>query len=390
MKYSGTIVRGIKAPIIKSGDDICEIVVKSLADAANESEFKLNDKDVVAVTESIVARAQGNYATIDNIASDVSEKFPQGVVGLILPILSRNRFSLLLKGISQGVKKLIVQLSYPQDEVGNPLMDIIALEEKGINPYSDIFTYEEFRKIFPSTKHPFTNLDYIEYYKEIGNCEIIMANNPLAILSYTDQVIVANIHNRKHYKNILLKNGAKTVYGLDEILNTSINGSGYHEQYGLLGSNLSDDNTIKLFPRNCDKLVRNIQNILKEKYHKEIEVMVYGDGAFKDPKGGIWELADPVVAVGYTKGLEGTPHELKLKYLADNQLKGLQGEEAKKAMKQIIKDKNSQTESNITLGTTPRQITDLLGSLADLTSGSGDKGTPIVLIQNYFVNYSDE
>lgn len=389
MKYTGTVSRGIKAPIIKQGDNIEKIIFEAVKDVIENDGVILCDKDVIAITEAVVAKAQGNYVTLDQIASDVKTKFPAGTVGLVFPIFSRNRFSLILKAISLGAEKLIIQLPYPSDEVGNPLLDIDLLDEHNINPSVDVFTYQEFREIFPSTLHPFTDIDYLELYKEVGNCEIIMSNNPMTILQYTKNIIVGGIHNRKRLKRLLCKNGANIVYGLDEILNKSVDGSGFHPQYGLLGSNISKSDKLKLFPRDCDIFVNNIQKMFYDKYKVNIEVMIYGDGAFKDPIGGIWELADPVVSPGYTKGLEGTPDELKLKYLADNELQDLRGENAKEAMIDLIKNKKQNTIADNRLGTTPRRITDLLGSLADLTSGSGDKGTPIVLIQNYFTNYSD-
>ena len=393
MKYSGTISRGVRTPIIKRGDDLATIVVESVQRCVNEANLELNDKDVVAITEAVVGISQGNYATADQIAKDVKNKFGDDTVGLIFPIMSRNRFSMLLKGISRGVKKLIIQLSYPGDEVGNKLISPDELFDSGVNPYQDVFTDSEFKKIFPNTVHEFTGVDYIEFYKNACECpcEIILANDPKAILKYTDSVIVASIHERHRHKKLLLKHGVKKVYALDEILTESVDGSGYNEKYGLLGSNLATDNSVKLFPRNCDALVQDIQARFKEIYSKNIEVMVYGDGAFKDPQGGIWELADPVVSPAFTSGLVGTPNELKLKYLSDNTLKDLSGEELKEAMIKLIKEKDSNLVGKMeTQGTTPRQITDLLGSLSDLTSGSGDKGTPVILIQNYFTNYSNQ
>lgn len=393
MSLSGTISRGVRTPIIKSGDDLSKIVLDSIENVVKNDNIKLNDRDVVCITESVVAMSQGNYASDEQIATDVASKFDSDVVGLVFPIMSRNRFSMVLKGISKGVKKLIIQFSYPSDEVGNSLVTIEDLFDAGINTSSDVYTLEEFRKIFKSTVHEFTGIDYLDYYKEVcgKNCEIILANNPAAILKYTDQVIVASIHQRKINKNILLKAGAKKVYCLDEILTSSVNGSGFHEKYGLLGSNLATQNSVKLFPRNCQELVDSIQEKLFQKFNKKLEVMVYGDGAFKDPQGGIWELADPVVSPGYTKGLIGTPNEIKIKYIADNKLSNLRGDDLKAAMKDLIKTKDSDLVGSIeTQGTTPRQYTDLLGSLADLTSGSGDKGTPLVLIQNYFKNYASE
>lgn len=393
MKYSGTISRGIRTPIIRKGDDLAEVVVESVKKAVDEAKIEINDKDVVAITEAVVGISQGNYATADQIAKDIKNKFGDETVGLIFPIMSRNRFSMLLRGISRGVKKLIIMLSYPGDEVGNKLFSPDMLLDTDINPYKDVFTEEEFRKYFPNTVHEFTGVDYIKYYKEASECEteIILANDPRAILKYTDNVIIASIHERKRHKKILEKSGAKKCYCLDEILTESVDGSGFNEKYGILGSNLATDNSVKLFPRNCQELVEKIQARFKEIYNKSVEVMVYGDGAFKDPQGGIWELADPVVSPGYTSGLVGTPNELKLKYLSDNEFKGLSGEELQQAMIKRIKEKDSNLVGRMeTQGTTPRQLTDLLGSLSDLTSGSGDKGTPVVLIQNYFANYSNQ
>ena len=393
MKYSGTISRGVRTPIIKKGDDLASIVVDSICKCVEEAKIEINDRDVVAITEAVVGISQGNYATADQIAKDVKNKFGDAAVGLIFPIMSRNRFSMLLKGISRGVKKLIIQLSYPGDEVGNKLISPDLLLDTGINPYADVFTASEFKKIFPNTVHEFTGVDYIEYYKNACECEceIILANDPRAILKYTDNVIVASIHERKRNKKILLKSGVKKVYCLDEILTESVDGSGYNEKYGLLGSNLATDNSVKLFPRNCQALVEDVQQRLNKIFNKHVEVMVYGDGAFKDPQGGIWELADPVVSPAYTNGLIGTPNELKLKYISDNALKDLKGEELQNAMIKLIKEKDSNLVGKMeTQGTTPRQLTDLLGSLSDLTSGSGDKGTPVILIQNYFANYSNQ
>lgn len=390
MKTIGTISRGIKAPIIKKGDDLVDIVVDSVLAASEEGKFELQDKDVVAMTEAIVARSQGNYATLEQIAKDVRNKTGGGTVGLVFPIMSRNRFSMILKGIAMGVDKLIIQLSYPSDEVGNPLIPMDIIDEKGVNPYTDVFTEEQYYATFGKILHPFTGLDYIDLYKSFGgaNCEIILANNPKEILKYTDKVINADIHTRNRTKRILKEAGAKVCLNLTDILNASVDGSGWNE-YGLYGSNLATDNSIKLFPRDGQKLVDTIAAKFKAVTGKNIEVMIYGDGAFKDPVGGIWELADPVVSPAYTKGLEGTPNELKLKYLADNALGNLTGEDAKKAMKELIKEKKANLVADqSSQGTTPRRLTDLLGSLCDLTSGSGDKGTPIILIQNYFTNYS--
>ncbi len=390
MKTIGTISRGIKAPIIKKGDNLVDIVVDSVLAASKEGKFELQDKDVVAMTEAIVARAQGNYATLEQIAKDVRRKTGGGTVGLVFPIMSRNRFSMILKGIAMGVDKLIIQLSYPSDEVGNPLIPMDIIDEKGVNPYTDVFTEEQYYATFGKILHPFTGLDYIELYKSFAgdNCEIILANNPKEILKYTDKVINADIHTRNRTKRILKEAGAKVSLNLTDILNESVDGSGWNE-YGLYGSNLATDNSIKLFPRDGQKLVDAIAEKFKSITGKNIEVMIYGDGAFKDPVGGIWELADPVVSPAYTKGLEGTPNELKLKYLADNALGDLTGEAAKEALKELIKEKKANLVADqSSQGTTPRRLTDLLGSLCDLTSGSGDKGTPIILIQNYFTNYS--
>ena len=392
MRSIGTVVRGVRAPIIRKGDDLVEITFQSVKKAVEENNIEIHDKDVVAVTEAVVGKAQGNFATLDQIAKDVESKFDGEVVGLINPILSRNRFSMLLRGIAKGVKKLVVQLSYPTDEVGNPFMPIDELDKYGVNPYTDSFTEAEFRKIFKDIHHPFTGLDYIEYYRSLSdNIEVVLSNNPRNILKYTDQVICADIHSRKRSKRILKEAGAKVVYGLDDILTSSVDGSGYNENYGLLGSNLSDDKTVKLFPRDCQSFVDALQKKFIEYYHKDVQCMIYGDGAFKDPVGGIWELADPVVSPAYTKGLEGTPNEIKLKYVADTQLKNINGEEAVKQMKELIKQKDSQLVGKmVSQGTTPRKITDLLGSLCDLTSGSGDKGTPLILIQGYFDNLATE
>ena len=393
MKFSGTISRGVRTPIIKKGDDLASIVVDSVCKCVEEAKIEINDKDVVAITEAVVGISQGNYATADQIAKDVKNKFGDDTVGLIFPIMSRNRFSMLLRGISRGVKKLIIQLSYPGDEVGNKLISPDELFDSGVNPYADVFSAEEFKKIFPNTVHEFTGVDYIEFYKDTCECEceIILANDPKAILRYTDSVIIASIHERKRNKKALLKAGVKKVYCLDELLTESVDGSGYNDKFGLLGSNLATDNSVKLFPRNCDALVMDVQARLNKIFNKNVEVMVYGDGAFKDPQGGIWELADPVVSPAYTSGLVGTPNELKLKYISDNALKDLSGDELKEAMIKMIKEKDSNLVGKMeTQGTTPRQLTDLLGSLSDLTSGSGDKGTPVILIQNYFSNYSNQ
>ncbi|MBR2974719.1 MAG: coenzyme F420-0:L-glutamate ligase [Clostridia bacterium] len=390
MDYQGTISRGIRAPIIKQGDDLVKIVADCVVNASKQA-FELHDKDVVAVTEAVLARAQGNYATVDQIAADIKAKFGDNVIGLVNPIFSRNRFSMILKGIAKGAKKLVIQLSYPTDEVGNGFISKEDLYDKKINPYADVFTEEQFRAIFPNLKHKFTGVDYIDYYKQMGgNCEIILANDPCEMLKHTKYVINADIHTRRLTKQRLLDNGAELVVSLDEILTQSVDGSGYNKQFGVLGSNLATDNSVKLFPRDCQSFVDSLQALLFEKTGKHIECMVYGDGAFKDPVGGIWELADPVCSPAFTSGLAGKPNEIKLKYIADNDIANLSSEEAVEAMKQIIKQKDSDLVGSIkSQGTTPRQLTDLLGSLADLTSGSGDKGTPIILIQNYFKYYAD-
>lgn len=392
----GTISRGLRAPIIKQGDDISLFTVDAVLAAAESENITLRDRDIVAITESIVARAQGNYATIDDVATDVKEKYGENTIGLIFPILSRNRFSVCLKGIAKGAKKIVLMFSYPSDEVGNHFIDYDILDEKGVNPWTDILTEAEFTEKFGNPIHEFTGVNYIEYYSQLikeqgAEVEVIFANNPTAISKYTDCVLNCDIHTRMRTKKLLKKAGAKIVYGMDEILTKSINGSGYNADYGLLGSNKATEDSIKLFPRDCKELVIKIQEMLKERTGKNIEVMVYGDGAFKDPVGKIWELADPVVSPGYTAGLEGTPNEIKLKYLADNDLANLKGEELQKAVAEAIKSKDSDLKGQmITQGTTPRRLTDLIGSLCDLTSGSGDKGTPIILIQGYFDNYIDE
>ena len=391
----GTVVRGIRCPIIKEGDDIEQIVVDSVLNAVESENIVLNDKDIVTITESVVARSQGNYASIDHIAEDVKLKFNSDTVGVIFPILSRNRFAICLKGIAKGVaKKIVLMLSYPADEVGNHLVDIDLLDEKGINPWTDILTESDFRNYFGYIKHQFTGIDYVQYYKSLieecgKECEIIFSNNPKSILKYTKNVLVCDIHTRARTKRILKANGGEKIYGLDDILTKSINGSGFNDKYGLLGSNKSTEETIKLFPVNCQSIVNNIQSIFKEKTGKTIEIMVYGDGAFKDPVGKIWELADPVVSPAYTSGLEGTPNEIKIKYLADNDFSDLDGKELKEAISKCIKNKDSNLVGNMaSQGTTPRRFTDLIGSLSDLTSGSGDKGTPVILIQGYFDNYT--
>ncbi len=390
MDYIGTISRGIRAPIIKKGDDLAEIAVDCLLKASEQGNFQLNDKDVFAVTEAVLGRAQGNYATVDQIATDVSAKFGNETVGLVFPILSRNRFSLVLKGIAKGVKKLIVQLKYPSDEVGNSLVSTEKLLENGINPYTDVFTADEFYKTFGEVKHTFTGVDYIDYYRHAAEgCEVILANNPAEILKYTKYVINADIHTRKLTKNALLSAGATKVLSLDELMTAPVDGSGYNPEYGVLGSNLATDDSVKLFPRDGQPFVERIQKLVLERTGKHIEVMVYGDGAFKDPVGGIWELADPVCSPAFTSGLVGKPNEIKLKYVADNDLANLSGEEAVAEMQKLIAHKNNDLTANIlSQGTTPRRLTDLLASLCDLTSGSGDKGTPFILVQNYFKNYS--
>lgn len=392
MKSFGTISRGIKAPIIKQGDDIAQIVCDSVLTATKKENVALQDRDIVAVTEAIVGIAQGNYATVDQIAKDVKNKFGDETIGLVFPILSRNRFSMLLKGIAKGAKKLIIQLSYPQDEVGNALVDPELMFESDVNPYKDVFTGEEFNKKFNHPTHIFTGINYIDLYKEYGgkNCEVIVANNPEAILKYTKNVLVADIHSRERTKKILLKAGAKKVLTMCDLLNKSIDGSGFNSKYGLLGSNKSTESRVKLFPENGQALVEKIQKMLKKATGKNIEVMIYGDGAFKDPVGKIWELADPVVSPAYTSGLVGTPNELKLKFLSDNKFSNLKGKELEVAMQNEIKNKEKNLKGSMeTQGTTPRRYIDLIGSLCDLTSGSGDKGTPIILIQNYFDNYAD-
>jgi len=391
MSLIGTMSIGIKGPIIKKGDDLVDIVATSVINACQENNITLEDKDVIAVTEAVVAKSQGNFATLNDIATDVKNKFGDNTVGLILPILSRNRFSLLLKGIARGVKKLIIQLSLPSDEVGNHLISEEKLIESGINPYATL-TEKEFYDTFGTPAHPFTGVNYVELYKSLGgeNCEIIFSNNPCAILEYTKYVINADIHTREITKKQLLKGGAIKVVSMSEILSESVNGSGFNPQFGLLGSNVSTNEQVKLFPKNTKEFAFALQAEFKKRTGKTIECMVYGDGAFKDPVGKIWELADPVVSPGYTDGLQGLPNEIKLKYVADNDLGDLKGEEAKAAMEKIIREKSKDLKNqDVSLGTTPRRLTDLLGSLSDLTSGSGDKGTPFILIKNYFKNYAD-
>ncbi|MBP3368370.1 MAG: coenzyme F420-0:L-glutamate ligase [Clostridia bacterium] len=393
----GTVSMGLRAPIIRQGDDLVKIVTDTVVDAMNEEGLAPRDRDVVCMTEAIVARAQGNYASVDDIATDVRNKFGGETVGVIFPILSRNRFAICLRGIAKGCRKVVLMLSYPSDEVGNHLVDLDSLDEKGINPYTDVLTEKEWRDLFGYPKHTFTGVDYVEYYSELvrecgAEVEVIFANDCRAILGYTKNVLNCDVHSRARTKRLLTKAGAERVYGLDEILTTSVNGSGYNALYGLLGSNKATEDTVKLFPRDCQTLVEDIQKSLLDVTGRHIEVMVYGDGAFKDPVGKIWELADPVVSPAYTPGLEGTPNELKLKYLADNDFSGLSGKELQLAIKNRIMDKDgsSLVGNMVSQGTTPRRLTDLIGSLCDLTSGSGDKGTPIVYIQGYFDNYTNE
>lgn len=393
----GTISRGIRCPIIRQGDDLPQIVVDSVlaAAAGKDYGFPILDHDVIAVTEAVVARAQGNYATTDQIAADVKEKFGDATVGVIFPILSRNRFSICLKGIAKGVKKMVLMLSFPADEVGNHLIDEDELDAKGVNPWTDVLSEEKYRQLFGYTKHPFTGVDYVEYYKELvtaegAEVEIILANDCRSILDYADQVICCDIHTRARNKRRLLAAGAKKVVCLDEILTQSVDGSGFNENYGLLGSNKATEDSVKLFPRDCQPFVDRIQNMMLERTGRHVEVMVYGDGAFKDPVGKIWELADPVVSPAYTSGLEGTPNELKLKYLADNEFANLSGQALREAIEKAIETKDKNLKGTMaTQGTTPRRLTDLIGSLCDLTSGSGDKGTPVVWIQGYFTNYAE-
>ena len=392
----GTVSRGVRAPIIKSGDNIVEIVTSSVLEASKDAGFEFHDRDIVAMTEAIVARAQGNYASVDDIAADVKAKFGGETVGVIFPILSRNRFAICLRGIAKGAKKIVLMLSYPSDEVGNHLVSIDALDEKGVNPYTDVLSLEKYRELFGYKKHTFTGVDYVEYYESLirecgADVEIVFANNAKAILNYTKNVLCCDIHTRARTKRILKAAGADIVLGLDEILNAPVNGSGFNADYGLLGSNKATEDQVKLFPRNCQPVVDAIQKKLFEATGKKIEVMVYGDGAFKDPVGKIWELADPVVAPAYTSGLEGTPNELKLKYLADNEFANLSGDALKEAIKSKIQEKDDNLVGKMASeGTTPRRLTDLIGSLCDLTSGSGDKGTPIVFIQGYFDNYTTD
>lgn len=391
----GTISRGIRCPIIREGDNLADIAVTSVMEAVEYEGFSVRDRDIIALTESIVARSQGNYATVEDIADDVRNKFGGQTIGVIFPILSRNRFAICLKGIAMGAKKIVLMLSYPSDEVGNALLTYDDLDEAGVNPFSDTLSYEKYRELFGYKTHEFTGVDYIEYYSDIireagADVEVVFSNQAVSILDYTDCVLNCDIHTRARTKRLLLAKGAKKVYGMDEILREPINGSGYNEKYGLLGSNKSTEGKVKLFPRDCQSLVEEIQKEMLNLTGRHVEVMVYGDGAFKDPQGKIWELADPVVSPAFTAGLIGTPNELKLKYLADNDFKNLSGRELKEAIEKSIKEKDSNLKGNMaSQGTTPRQLTDLIGSLCDLTSGSGDKGTPIVYIQGYFDNYTD-
>lgn len=390
----GTVSRGLRAPIIKEGDDLSQIVIDTVMEAAKAGEFTIADRDVLAVTESILARSQANYATKDQIAADVRAKLGGETIGVIFPILSRNRFAICLRGIARGAKKIVLMLSYPSDEVGNHLVDIDLLDEKGINPYSDVLTQEQFESLFGKSKHTFTGMDYVNYYKGIieeegAEAEVIFSNDPRTILDYTKKVLTCDIHTRVRTKRLLRQAGAEVVCGMDDILTESVDGSGYNDKYGLLGSNKSTEDTIKLFPIHCQEFVDGIQKKLGVLTGKTVEVMVYGDGAFKDPVGKIWELADPVVSPGYTKGLEGTPNEVKLKYLADNEFADLKGDELKEAISNYIRNKDAALgDSMVAQGTTPRRLTDLIGSLCDLTSGSGDKGTPFIYIQGYFDNYT--
>lgn len=390
----GTVVRGVRAPIIRQGDDLVKIVTDSVLGCAKTENITFHDKDVIAVTEAVVARAQGNYASVEQISADVRAKFPGDTVGVLFPILSRNRFAICLKGIAGGAKKIVLQLSYPADEVGNHLVDLDLLDEKGVDPWTDVLDEKRYRELFGYQLHPFTGVDYVEYYKDLitscgAEAEVIFSNNPATILNYTPDVLTCDIHTRRRSKRILKKAGARMVFGLDDILTESVNGSGFNSFCGLLGSNKATETTVKLFPKDCQSFVDAVQSAMEQATGKKIEVMVYGDGAFKDPVGKIWELADPVVSPAYTAGLSGTPNELKLKYLADNQFASLKGDELKAAITQAIREKDGDLKGSMaSQGTTPRQLTDLLGSLCDLTSGSGDKGTPIVFIQGYFDNFA--
>ena len=393
----GTVSRGVRAPIIREGDDLAQIVVDSVLAAAQSAPFTIQDRDVIAVTEAVVARAQGNYANVHNIADDVRCKLGGGTVGVIFPILSRNRFAICLKGIAMGCKKVVLMLSYPSDEVGNHLIDLDEMDEKGVNPWTDVLTEQKYRELFGYKTHVFTGVDYVDYYKKLiestgAEAEVIFANDPRAVLDYTKNVLACDIHTRARTKRLLKKAGAEVVCTLDDIMTESIDGSGYNDRFGLLGSNKATEETVKLFPIHCDEMVAKIHQMMLDKTGKNVEVMIYGDGAFKDPVGKIWELADPVVSPAYTPGLEGTPNEVKLKYLADNDFADLKGDALKEAIKGYIHDKDEKAQSlkgtMVTQGTTPRRLTDLIGSLADLTSGSGDKGTPIIYIQGYFDNYT--
>lgn len=393
----GTVSRGVRAPIIREGDDLAQIVVDSVLAAAESAPFTIEDRDVIAVTEAVVARAQGNYASVQNIAADVKNKLGGGTVGVIFPILSRNRFAICLKGIAMGCKKVVLMLSYPSDEVGNHLIDLDEMDEKGVNPWTDVLAEEKYRELFGYKTHVFTGVDYVDYYKKLiestgAEAEVIFANDPRAILEYSKNVLACDIHTRARTKRLLKKAGAEVVCTLDDIMTASIDGSGYNDRFGLLGSNKATEESVKLFPIHCDEMVSKIHQMMALKTGKNVEVMIYGDGAFKDPVGKIWELADPVVSPAYTAGLEGTPNEVKLKYLADNDFADLKGDELKEAIKGYIHEKDEKAQSlkgtMVTQGTTPRRLTDLIGSLADLTSGSGDKGTPIIYIQGYFDNYT--
>ena len=391
----GTVSRGLRGPIIKEGDDLKKIVVDTLMECLKKGDFEIGSKDVLAITESILARAQANYATKDQLAEDVRNKLGGETIGVIFPILSRNRFAICLRGIARGAKKVVLMLSYPSDEVGNHLLDLDLLDAKGVNPYTDVLTQAEFEATFGKSRHTFTDMDYVNYYKDIieeegAEAEIIFANNPRKILDYTDKVLCADIHTRERTKRLVREAGGKVVLGMDDLLNAPVNGSGYNPEYGILGSNKATEDTIKLFPVNCREFVQSVQDEIRERTGKTVEVMVYGDGAFKDPVGKIWELADPVVSPGYTDGLIGQPNELKLKYLAYNDFADLRGDELKAAIENAIKEKDDNLVGQmVTEGPTPRRLTDLLGSLCDLTSGSGDKGTPFIYIQGYFDNYTD-
>lgn len=392
MRTIGTKAMGIRTPIVKQGDDLVDIVLNSVLNSAQAEGYALQDKDIVGITEAVVARAQGNYATLEQIAADVRQHFPTGTVGVVFPILSRNRFSMLLQGIAKGAEKVIVQLQYPADEVGNQLMELDKFYDAGLNPFSDTLTTADYRRIFgEKVEHRFTGIDYVRYYNELApNIEVILSSNPVEILKHANQVIAADIHTREHTKRVLRHAGGTKVIGLDDLLTSSVEGSGYNADYGLLGSNKASETSVKLFPRDCDEFVQNLHKAFYERIGKHIEVLIYGDGGFKDPVGGIWELADPVISPAYTDGLKGTPSEIKLKFLADNEFADLHGEELQEALRDAIRKKDNQAligkmEAE---GTTPRQITDLLGSLCDLISGSGDKGTPVVLIQGYFDNYA--